>query len=110
MISILLALTSVMFLGASVFLKGADRAVCLQHISAMQKAVRSYGNLNGLIPGTHVPNLQDELVGPDKFIPVLPNCPGGGLYTFAGDTLPHVGDLYLSCSQTGHEPAEHASW
>lgn len=109
-IAVLLSLTSILFLGASVYLRGADRAMCLQNISTMQKAVRSFGNINGMVPGTYVENLKDKLIGPDQFVPTLPSCPNGGLYTFAGNTLPHVGDLYLSCSREGHVPKDHASW
>lgn len=109
-LAVLLMMASVLFLGTQAYRKGSDRAICVQQIATVQKAVRAYGNLNDLVPGTTVPGLKNELIGPDKFIPVPPRCPAGGLYTFRGETLPAVGDLYMSCNAEGHLPKAHAAW
>jgi len=109
-LSVLLMMATVLFLGAHAYRKGSDRALCIQNIATVQKAVRAYGNLNELVPGTTVPNLKNEIVGSEKFLPSPPRCPAGGLYTFRGNTLPAVGELYLSCSEEGHLPREFAAW
>ncbi|MCB1088606.1 MAG: type II secretion system protein [Verrucomicrobiae bacterium] len=109
-ISILLALTSVLFLGTHVYLRGADRAICLQHISHVQKAVRCYSNLIGMESGSPIGNFKDEIFGHEKLIPVEPVCPSGGTYLFHEGSLPHVGDLYMECSIPDHTPKNHATW
>lgn len=109
-LSVLLALVGVLFIGTRAYRKGTDRALCLQNLATLQKAVRAYGNLHQLVPGNTVPNLKDELIGPDKFLPAAPVCPAQGIYTYRGDTLPQVGELYLSCSAEGHYPRDSAAW
>ncbi len=109
-ISVLLGLTSVLFLGATAYKKGADRAHCIQNIAAIQKALRSHCNLIGVSPGAHVPNLKDALIGADKFVPMEPVCPSGGIYSFGDDFVPVAGIAWLTCSLPKHEPKETAAW
>ena len=59
-ISVLLTLTSILFVGIVAYKKGTDRAHCIQNIARVQKAVRSYGNLSGLGPGDSITDLKDE--------------------------------------------------
>lgn len=109
-IAILLGLTSVLFLGATAYKRGSDRAICIQNIASVQKAVRSYGNLAGLKPGDFVPNLKDEIVGGDKFVPFEPVCPSGGSYLYGGNVLPAGSTLYLDCDINLHEPKNTNGW
>jgi type II secretory pathway pseudopilin PulG len=109
-IAVLLMLTTVMFLGVSAYKKGSDRALCIQAISTVQKAVRSYANLNALSPGESVANLKDQIIAPDGFIIAEPVCRGGGTYTFGGDTIPLSGAVYMTCSLTDHVPSSPGSW
>jgi prepilin-type N-terminal cleavage/methylation domain-containing protein len=109
-IAVLLMLTSVLFLGASAYKRGSDRALCIQSISTVQKAVRSYANLNALSTGESVANLKDQIIAPDGFITTEPACRGGGTYTFGGDVIPLSGVVYMSCSITDHVPSSPGSW
>ncbi|MBL9154024.1 MAG: hypothetical protein JNK37_16145 [Verrucomicrobiales bacterium] len=109
-LAVLLSLVGILFIGTQAYLKGADRAVCLQNLASVQKAVRAYGNLHQLVPGNAVDNLKGEIFGSDKFIPIEPRCPANGVYTFRGNILPQVGELYMSCSEEGHSPKNHAAW
>ena len=109
-IAILLSLTSILFVGIVAYKKGTDRAHCIQNLARVQKAVRSYGNLSGFNPGDSIPNLKDEIVGPGKFVPLDPICPGGGTYTFGGDILPAPSMLYLDCDISTHLPKSSTGW
>ncbi len=109
-ISVLLTLTSVLFMGSIAYKRGTDRAHCIQNIASVQKAVRSYGNLAGLAPGDTVANLKTKIIGADKLVPIEPDCPAGGLYNYAGDTLPATSTLYLDCDLPNHEPKNFSGW
>lgn len=109
-IAILLTLTSILFVGIVAYKKGTDRAHCIQNIARVQKAVRSYGNLSGLGPGATINDLKNEIVGPGKFVPLEPICPGGGTYTYGGDVLPAGSTLYLDCDVLTHLPKSSAGW
>ena len=109
-ISILLTLTSVLFIGTIAYKRGTDRAHCIQNIASVQKAVRTYGNMAGLDPGDTVDGLKSEIIGPDKLVPLEPACPAGGLYQYAGDQLPAPSQLYLECDFSMHEPKNSHGW
>jgi hypothetical protein len=85
-------------------------------IQNVQKGVRSFSNLYGYGPGQNVTGLQARIVGLGRFVEKTPSCPASGSYTygatFGADTIPPVGELYLSCSLagSGHVPLEHADW
>lgn len=101
-ILVLLSLITVLFFGAQAWKRGSDRALCIIHIQAVQKGVRSYSNLYGFSPGANAPNLQAQIIGLGRFIETTPTCPGGGNYTFGQtygvDTIPPMGSLYMECS------------
>lgn len=109
-ISVLLTLTSVLFMGSIAYKRGSDRAQCIQNIASVQKAVRSYGNLVGKGPGETVTDLKNKVIGGDKMVPFEPTCPSGGLYNYAGDVLPLTSHLYLDCDLPGHEPKSSKGW
>lgn len=113
--SVLIALIAVLFVGVKAYKSGSDRAACVMNIHSMQNAVRSFSNLKGLNPGQDVPDtdLNSELVGPDRFVEEKPSCPGGGAYAYLGNRIPAHGELYLSCSLAGeerHQPTRINSW
>ena len=110
MIAVMLGLISVLLIGFKAYKEGADRATCIQNIATVQKAMRSYSNISGKFPGDTVPNLQNEIIGPDKFLDALVPCPGGGTYTFTGDTIVEVGDLFMNCSIGEHKPQIVNGW
>lgn len=109
-ISVLLGLIAVLFIGVRAYRRGTDRAVCIQNIASAQKAVRSLGNLRDLGPGDTVAGLRSELIGPGKFVPQEPDCPGGGTYSDNGDVLPDPGIPYLSCTLPEHLPQTTQNW
>ena len=116
-ILVLMTLISTLFFGAQAWKRGSDRALCIIHIQAAQKAVRSYSNLYGYSPGDTAANLQTQVFGLGRFIESTPICPGNGTYsygqTYGSDTIPPVGELYLQCTlkpTDQHEPPVHTDW
>lgn len=116
---VLLIFLGMAFIGVRAWKKGADRTACIMNISQTQKAVRSLANMNGLAPGTntaalsHPIDIREQLVGENGYLASEPRCPGSGTYEFAGNVIPRVGELYLTCSlaETGeHQPEEHHTW
>lgn len=109
-VAVLLSMISVLFLGVAAYKKGSDRALCIQNIASVQKAVRSYSNLYSYGTGETVANLKDEIIGPGKFFETDPVCRSGGTYTYGGDVIPAPSVAYLSCSISDHLPASISGW
>jgi len=116
-ILVLMSLISILFVGAQAWKRGSDRTMCIMNIQTMQKAMRSYANLYGYGDGDSVAALRERLVGSGRYLETAPTCPGGGSYNYGEeygtDTIPPIGDLYLSCSLSSsqnHVPANHAEW
>ena len=106
-IAVLLGLISVLFIGVGAYKKGSDRAKCILTITSVQKAVRSYANLNADDPALTVGKA--TLVGAGLMFEDEPLCPSGGTYTWPA-TFPAVGAAYLSCDFTGHVPNDVTGW
>jgi type II secretory pathway pseudopilin PulG len=106
-IAVLLGLIAVLFIGVQNYREATNKSRCIMQISAVQKAVRSHQNLNDVATGGTL--TQTDLVGTGKLIAVAPVCPSGGTYTWLG-TVPAIGTAYLTCSSTGHAPADTAGW
>lgn len=118
-ILILLLFLGMTWIGVRAWKRGADRANCVINIRHVQMAVRGYANSNGIDPGTDTGLLAppvvltSQIVGPGSFIPNLPECPGNGVYTMAGNMVPQLGTLYMTCSLAGshkHVPENFATW
>jgi len=126
-IAVLLALTSVLFLGARAWKNGADRTGCILNIRAVQTSVRSYQNLYGYNPGGMpyaeggTQNIAAHMfakgyISDSQFSAIQggETCVGGGTYDCAHpDTFPPVGQLYISCSLSAtkqHEMAPDVEW
>ena len=112
-VAVLIMLIAVLFIGVNAYKKSSDRAACVMNIHSLQNAVRSYSNMNGLVPGESAQDLRSELVGPDRFVEELPPCPAGGTYSDLGNRIPSHGELYLSCSlgdDERHSPQSTHSW
>ncbi len=107
---LLLGLLSILFVGVEAYREGAHRAICLQNLAAVQRAMRSFCNLHEYVPGDTVTDMQDELIGPGKFLEEVVPCPSGGVYSLGGDQVPQVGTLYMSCSVSEHIPSSSAAW
>ncbi|MFM2198474.1 MAG: hypothetical protein RLZZ505_1906 [Verrucomicrobiota bacterium] len=116
-ILVLLSLISILFIGAQAWKRGSDKAMCIVQIQNVQKGVRSFSNLYGYSPSQSVAGLQMRVIGLGKFIEETPECPGSGSYsfgvTYGADTIPPVGELYMSCSLAGpqgHIPSNFSEW
>ena len=110
-ILVLLSLISILFVGARAWKRGSDRAGCIMNIRNVQQGMRSYQNMNGLIPGDTCDPA--EIVGAGKFVETTPSCPAAGSYGALSTTLPPVGTLYLTCSlaaSDSHVPSAYADW
>jgi len=123
-ILVLLTLISVLFIGANIYKKGADRAACILNIRNVHQAVRAHQNLNGR-------NISDALVYADEIyaigaveavaaVPASPGVPAvpavaaapavenyltrpicptaSGSYTDTGD-FPEVGIAAVICTE-----------
>ncbi|MBC7981027.1 MAG: hypothetical protein H7Y36_10740 [Armatimonadetes bacterium] len=116
-ILVLLALITTLFMGARAWKRGSDRALCIMHIQAVQKGVRSYANLYGFKEGSNAPDLKNKIIGMGRFVESVPTCPATGIYTYGEtsgvDTIPPVGELYLKCDRENmdeHVPTSHSDW
>jgi prepilin-type N-terminal cleavage/methylation domain-containing protein len=112
-ILVLLSLISILFVGATAWKRGSDRAGCIMNIRNVQQGMRSFQNMNGHSAGDNVTGAQTEIVGTGKFVETPPSCPASGTYTIGGNALPGVGSLYMTCSlavQDGHEPSRFSDW
>lgn len=109
-ILVLLSLISILFVGARAWKKGSDRAASVLTIRNVQQAVRSYSNMNGKNAGDTVSDLSTELFGAGKFLennPTAGTHPAGLPVTYvitAATTIPQVGTLYMTASDTAYAP------
>ena len=107
-IVVLVALISIMMLSASAWKTGADRAKCILNLSRVQKAARSYQNMNQVAVGS--PFEPSLLLGASGFLEVLPDCPSGDAqYKFATE-FPPSGVMFVTCSISLHKPPSTNDW
>ena len=99
-ILVLLTLIAVLFIGANIYKKGANRAACILNIRNIHQAVRADQNLNKK-------NTSDTLVrttimgGADAYIENEPTCPtDGGAYGLEA-TYPVTGTVAATCTNNG---------
>ena len=126
-ITIMLVLISILFVGSRAWRRGSDRSTCVMTLRNVQVVTRSYQNIYGynyggrpsaengtqdiakhlLSKGYIETNLYRQTRG------VVP-CPAGGSYTCpVPDVFPEAGQLYMECSLAGpgdHVPASHEDW
>lgn len=95
-ITMILTLSSSLFFSASYYKESADKANCIIQIEGMQKAMRSYQNLNALSTGASI--AKSDLVGVGKAIPKELFCPdSGGAYIFPTE-IPDTGSVFATCA------------
>ena len=122
-ILVLLTLIAVLFIGANIYKKGADRAACILNLRNIQQAVRADQNLKGKAPGDNANNgtadaaFNTYMVGAGSYFETTPECPSDGDdYDLTGTTYPAIGSLAATCPNIGtltdHVPdaADLASW
>lgn len=101
-IALLLGLIAVVFIGLGSYREGSNRAQCRMQLAAVQKAVRSYANMNNLVIG--VGAVTQAMLSNGVIMSVEPVCPSGGAYTW-GAVVPAVGVPYGDCNYPGNVPA-----
>jgi type II secretory pathway pseudopilin PulG len=126
-VSVLLLLITIAFIGSRAWKRGSDRAVCILTLRNVQTAARSYQNLYGYNYGAR-PNMEYgshdialHLYKKGYIEQGLYNhangvefCPGNGAYTRPEpDNFPEIGELYMKCSLSTpeqHQPIAHTEW
>jgi type II secretory pathway pseudopilin PulG len=109
-VAVLLGLISVVFIGATSYKEGSNRAMCLLRISQVQKGVRAYQNVYQLNFGDTL--VKESLIGPNKMLETEPFCPSFGTYTWRGN-IPPLDVAYLTCSLAAsqdHTPLNTLGW
>ena len=110
-IAVILLLVGVTFVGINAWRQSANNAACILNLSSIQKAMRSYQNLNNLNVGEGLTS--DKIIGAGLLLEVAPNCPQTKTgYTY-GNTVPATGTAYGKCpAGTPHAPtaAQVAAW
>lgn len=114
-ISVLLVMVAVLYIGASAWKNNADRASCVLNIRQMQVAVRAYANYNNHYEGEDISptNLRNKLIATGSYFDVTPSCPSTGNYLFGGNVIPDKGTLYMTCtlaSSQNHQPNSFEQW
>ena len=99
-ILVLLTLIAVLFIGANIYKKGANRAACILNIRNIHQAVRADQNLTKKNVGDTL--AQTTIMGTaDSYIEVSPTCPTDGIvYTLEG-TYPATGTVAAACTNNG---------
>lgn len=138
-ILVLLTLISVLFIGANIYKKGADRAACILNIRNVHQAVRANQNLNA--KNTSDDLLRGDIIGASKYLEAEPVCPTSSQIAAAvtadplavppvlaapavfdyvmSATYPNVGTVAAVCDQYGaggsgtitdHVPNDTSGW
>lgn len=99
-ILVLLTLIAVLFIGANIYKKGANRAACILNIRNIHQAVRADQNLTKKNVGDVLAST--TIMGTaDSYIEVSPTCPtDGAVYTLQG-VYPATGIVAATCTNNG---------
>lgn len=109
-ILVLLSLISILFVGATSWKMGSDRAGCILNMRNIQQAVRSHQNATEKHNGDSL--TASDIVGSTGYITTDPVCPSNGTYTLSA-TFPPTGTLALTCDQAStldHVPRDTSGW
>jgi type II secretory pathway pseudopilin PulG len=98
-IALLLGLIAVVFLGLGSYREGANQATCKMQLASVQKAIRSFANMQGKQIGDTLDSAADVFVAGGAMA-TAPTCPAGGTYTWRGD-VPPIGTPYGDCDEAG---------
>ncbi|MCF6313137.1 MAG: type II secretion system GspH family protein [Verrucomicrobiales bacterium] len=99
-ITILLSLVGIVFVGLTSYNKGSARAKCILQQSKLQKTSIAYANLNEIDEGAPVANFVNTLISAG-YIQQTPVCPDTGNYTFL-DKIPNQTESFVTCSIASH--------
>lgn len=114
-IVVILALVSVLFIGAQAYRNGASRSACIVLLRQTHVATRSHQNLNNGEAGLEVVNAPDVatavLTTPtyQGFMTVVPECPRDNMpYTgWTNTDYPAAGKVDIACPTYGNATADH---
>jgi len=108
-ISLLLGLIAVLFIGITAYKAGSDKAKCQLIQVTCQKAVRSYQNLGSHNIGDAV--TEADVVGPGLYAadPGIV-CPDGVSVLSYAATIPVEGTAWVTCTGPSHNVANTAGW
>ena len=126
-ITILLALVSILFIGSRAWKRGSDRAGCVLTLRNVQFAARSYQNMYGFNYGGRpaaengTQDIAEHLFAKGyieekiyRQTRGITPCQAGGTYSCpVPDIFPREGELYMECSLSGsdgHFPSTHGDW
>ena len=101
-ILVLLTLISVLFIGANIYKKGADRAACVLNIRNVHQAVRANQNLQGINTGTALDMAGSiySAEGAERYL-TQPTCPSAGGAYAPETNYPVIGTAAVTCVQFG---------
>jgi len=116
-ILVLLTLIAVLFIGANIYKKGADRAACILNIRNIHQAVRADQNLENQNTGDAIVGTILGVAGSGAYFETVITCPSaGGAHTVA-TTYPPIGTVGADCATLGDatnkhfpDPTTTASW
>lgn len=119
----MMALITMLFVGAAAWRKGGDRATCILNQRTMQMGVRGFQNMYGYSNGGQVngENLPEALLTREFINQHLfdcatgaSTCPDGGTYSVTDPArFPDDGEIYMTCSfaeTRGHVPEDSSDW
>ena len=112
-ILVLLTLIAVLFIGANIYKRGADRAACILNQRNIQQAVRADQNLNN--KGSSAALSAEIICGPGLYLEVEPTCPSDKATAYAWvSTIPDIGALAAHCgllaTYADHVPQDISGW
>lgn len=116
-ILVLLTLIAVLFIGANIYKKGADRAACILNIRNIHQAVRADQNLENRNSGDAIVGTILGVANSGAYFETVITCPSaGGAYDVA-TTYPPIGTVGADCATLGDatnkhfpDPTTTASW
>lgn len=109
-IMVLLSLVAILFVGATAWKMGSDRAGCILNLRNVQVAVR--GHQNATDKRTGDPLAAADIVGATGYITIPPACPSFGNYTIS-TTFPAMGTPAITCDKSAtldHAPGDPTGW
>ena len=100
-ILVLLTLIAVLFIGANIYKKGADRAACILNIRNIHQAVRADQNLENQNTGDPIVGTILGAPGDNAYFETVITCPSEGGDYFVFTTYPPIGTVGAYCVDLG---------
>ena len=104
-ILVLMSLITILFMGATAWKKGSDRAANLMNIRNVQQAVRGNANVKAMNIGDALAST--DIVGSGKYINTV-TAPNSNITYAYGTTVPAIGTLYLIATYASGTDVDYA--